>query len=116
MDRGIVPINKEYELEYRYYDKNASFKYFNRKFEIYLLERKTLGKKYVLHVDNSDPRQMMPSLYKASTGRKRYDFSVTTLNWNDFKTKFVDYIVEELGEKERGNVKSAISKLSSPKV
>jgi len=116
MDRGIVPINNQYELEYRYYDKNASFKYFNRKFEIYLLERKALGKKYVLHVDNSDPRQMMPSLYKASTGRKRYDFSVTTLNWNDFKTKFVDCIVEELGEKERGNVRQAISKLSSPKV
>jgi hypothetical protein len=31
-------------------------------------------------------------------------------------TKFIDYIVEEIGEKQRGNVKKAIGKLSSPKI
>ena len=116
MDRGTIPINKQYELEYRYYGRDTNFKYFNRKFEIYLLEKKTLRKNYVLHMDNSDIRQMMPNLYKATTGRRKHDFGVTTLNWNDIKTKFTDYIVTELGEKQRGNVKKAIGKLSSPKL
>jgi len=116
MNRGTIPINKNYELEYRYYEKDPRFKYFNRKFEIYLLEKKTLKKNYILHMDNSDPRQMMPNLFKASTGKRRHDFGVTTLNWNDIKTKFTDYIVFELGENQRDNVKKAISKLSSPKV
>ena len=115
MDRGVIPINKNYELEYRYYDRNNQFKYFNRKFEIYLLEKKTLRKNYILHMDNSDPRQMMPGVFKANTGKKRHDFGITTLNWNDIKTKFTDYIVEEVGERQRENVKKAINKLNSPK-
>ena len=115
MDRGIVPINKNFELEYRYYDRNTNYKYFNRKFEIYLLEKKALRKNYVLHMDNSDTRHMMPNVYKAAE-RKKYDFGVTTLNWNDIKTKFTDYIIAELGEKQRNNVKKAIGKLSSPKI
>lgn len=115
MDRGIIPVNQNYELEYRYYDRDTKFKYFNRKFEIYLLEKKTLRKNYVMHMDNANPRQMMPRVYKASTGNRRHDFGITTLNWNDIKTKFTDYIVAELGERQRNNVKKAIGKLSSPK-
>ena len=115
MDRVTIPINKNFELEYRYYDKDPAFKYFNRKFEIYLLEKKTLKKNYVLHMDNADPRNMMPNVFKASSGRRKHDFGITTLNWNDIKTKFTDYIVAELGEKQRNNVKKAIGKLSSPK-
>ena len=116
MDRGAIPINKDYELEYRYFDRDAAYKYFNRKFEIFLLERKTLRKNYILHMDNADTKQMMPNVYKASTGKRKHDFGVTTLNWNDIKTKFTDYIVAELGERQRGNVKKAIGKLSSPKL
>lgn len=116
MDRGIIPINKEYEFHYNYHDRNTSFKYFNRKFEIILVEKKTLKKSYVMHMDNADPRQMMPRVYKASTGKKKHEFGITTLNWNDIKTKFTDYIVVELGEKQRNNVKKAIGKLSSPKL
>ena len=115
MDKGIIPINKDFELEYRYYDKDPKFKYFNRKFEIYVLEKKPLKRNYVLHMDNANPREMMPTVHKASTAKK-YDFGVTTLNWNDIKTKFTDYIVSELGEKERENVRKAISKLISPKL
>jgi hypothetical protein len=116
MDKGTIPINKNFELEYRYYDKDPNFKYFNRKFEIYVLGKKTLKKRYVMHIDNANPREMMPTLQKASTGGKKYDFGVTTLNWNDIKTKFTDYIVSELGERERKNIKKAISKLISPKL
>jgi len=116
MDRGVIPINKDYELEYRYFDRDTNYKYFNRRFEIYLLERKTLRKNYVLHMDNADSRQMIPNVYKASTGKRKHDFGVTTLNWNDIKTKFTDYIVAELGGRQRGNVKKAIGKLSSPKL
>ena len=116
MDRGIIPINKDYELEYRYFGRDQTHKYFNRKFEIYLLEKKTLRKNYVLHMDNADPRQMMPNLYKATSGKKKHDFGVTTLNWNDIRTKFTDYIVAELGERQRNNVKKAIGKLTSPKL
>jgi len=116
MDRGIIQINKNYELEYRYYDKDTTYKYFNRKFEIYLLEKKTLQKNYILHMNNADISQMTPYVFKASTGKKKHDFGVTTLNWNDIRTKFTDYIIAELGEKQRNNVKKAIGKLSSPKI
>lgn len=116
MDKGTIPINKDFELEYRYYDKDLNFKYFNRRFEIYVLEKKTLKKNYIMHMDNANPHEMMPTLHKASTGSKKYDFGVTTLNWNDIKTKFTDYIVSELGEKERKNIRKAISKLISPKL
>lgn len=116
MERGVIPINKEFELQFNYYDKDQKFKYFNRKFEIILVEKKTLKKNYVMHMDNADPRQMMPRIYKASTGRKKHEFGVTTLNWNDIKTKFTDYIISEVGEKQRENVKKAIGQLSSPKV
>lgn len=116
MDRGIIPINKEYEIEYHYFDKDQRFKYFNRKFEIILVEKKSLKRNYVMHMDNADYRQMMPHFYKASTGKRKHDFGVTTLNWNDIRTKFTDYIVSELGEKHRVNIKKAIGKLSSPKV
>jgi len=116
MDRGIIPINKEYELQFNYYERDQKFKYFNRKFEIILVEKKTLKKNYVMHMDNGDPRQMMPRVYKASTGRKKHEFGVTTLNWNDIKTKFTDYIVAEIGEKQRNSVKKAIGQLSSPKI
>ena len=116
MNRGTIPINKNFELEYRYYDKDPTYKYFNRKFEVYLLEKKTLKKNYVMHMDNSDTSQMAPSVRKASNMRKKWDFGVTTLNWNDIKNSFTDYIVEEIGEKSRGNVKKAMGKLSSPKI
>ena len=116
MDRGTIPINKDFELEFRYYDRDPGFKYFNRKFEIYVLEKKTLKKNYVMHMDNADTRQMMPRVYKGASGSRRQDFGITTLNWNDVKTKFTDYIVAELGEKQRKNVKKAIGKLSSPKI
>jgi hypothetical protein len=113
MDRGIIPISKDFEIEYRYYDRDANFKYFNRKFEIIILEKKTLKRNYVMHMDNADTRQMMPRVYK---GRQKSDFGITTLNWNDIRTKFTDYIVSELGEKQRNNVKKAVGKLSSPKI
>jgi hypothetical protein len=116
MDRGSIPINKNYELAFCYYDKDTRFKYFNRKFEIFVLEKKTLKKNYVMHMDNADIRQMMPRVCKASSGNRRHDFGITTLNWNDIKTKFTDYIVAELGERQRNNVKKAIGKLSSPKI
>ena len=116
MERGVIPINKEFELQFNYYDRDQKFKYFNRKFEIILVEKKTLRKNYIMHMDNADPRQMMPRVYKASTGKKKHEFGITTLNWNDIKTKFTDYIVAEVGEKQRENVRKAIGKISSPKI
>jgi len=115
MDNGKIPINKKYELEYRYHDKDADFKYFNRKFEVYLLEKKALRPQYIMHMDNSDTRHMAPGVYKASQ-KKRYDFGVTTLNWNDIKNTFLDFIVDEIGEQHREQAKKAIGKLSSPKL
>jgi hypothetical protein len=116
MEKGRIPINKNFELEFRYYDRDPTYKYFNRKFEILLLENKTLKKNYIMHMDNANPRQMMPRIYKASTGKHKHDFGITTLNWNDIKTKFLEYIINEIGERERRNVKKAIGKLASPKI
>jgi hypothetical protein len=115
MDRGIIPINKNFEIEFRYHDRDINHKYFNRRFEIYLLEKSTHKRNYVLHMDNADIRQMMPHVYKAHQ-KKKFDLGVTTLNWNDIKTKFTNYIILELGEKQRNNVKKAIGKLNSPKI
>ena len=116
MDKGTIPINKNYMLEYRYHDKDPTFKYFNRMFEVYLLEKKAVRPKYLLHMDNGDTRQMSPSVYKASHGKKKFDFGVTTLNWNDIKTTFLDYIIDEIGETHREKAKKAVGKLSSPKL
>lgn len=116
MERGCVPITKDFELEYRYYDRDPVYKYFNRKFEVIVLEKKTLKKQYVMHMDNANTKQMMPRVYKASSGNKKLDFGISTLNWNDIKMKFTDYVVAELGERKREQVKRAISKLSSPKL
>ena len=66
-------------------------------------------------MDNANTRQMMPKVYKASSGKKM-DFGITTLNWNDIKTKFTDYIASELGEKQRENIRKAIGKLNSPQL
>ena len=118
MKRGIIPINQHFELEYRYYDRNANYKYFNRKFEIYLIEKKTLRKNYVLHMDNCDisPGKWSPHIHKASNVKKKLYFGVSTLNWGDIKNNFLDCIVGELGENQRKNAKRAVSKLLSPKL
>jgi len=116
MDRGKIPINNQYEFEYRYFDKDSSYKYFNRRFEVYLLEKKPLKTNYLLHMDNHDTRQMAPFVYKASHGKKKHDFGLTTLNWNDIKSTFLDYVVSEIGEEQRKQAKKALGKLSSPKL
>ena len=116
MEKGKIPINKNYELEYHYFDKDSTYKYFNRKFEVYLLEKKALKTNYLLHMDNHDTRQMTPFVYKASHGKKKHDFGLTTLNWNDIKNTFLDYVVSEIGETHRPQAKKALGKLNSPKI
>lgn len=117
MKRGIIPINKNFELEYRYYDRDVKYKYFNRRFEIYLIEKKSLGKKYILHMDNCDPSSdnWAPHIHKASNVKKKLYFGVSTLNWSDIKKNFFDCIVSEIGENNKTNVKKAVSKILSPK-
>ena len=115
MDRGKIPITRNFELEYRYFDRDSGYKYFNRKFEILLLEKRPSGLKYVLHMDNIDKKQMVPGFFKASHKQKN-DIGVTTLNWNDIKTSFLDFIVDEIGEENRSSTKKALAKLASPRL
>lgn len=118
MENGIIPINKNYELEFRYYDKDSSYKYFNRKFEVFLHQKKSLKKTNLLYMDNADATDdtWVPHIYKADAKHKKLDFGVTTLNWNDIKNRFMDYIISEIGEDNRDQVKKAVTKLSSPKL
>ena len=118
MNRGIINIDKQYELEYRYFDKDTKYTYFNRKFEIYLIEKKSLSKSYMLHMDNCETTQgkWAPHIHRAENVSKKLYFGVTTLNWNDIKNSFTDCVASEIGEKSRENVKKAIGKLSSPKL
>ena len=118
MKKGIIPINKNFELEYRYYDKNAQYKYFNRKFEIYLIEKKGLGKKYLLHMDNCDinPGSWSPHIHKASNVNKKLYFGVSTLNWSNIKDNFLECVVEEIGENHRSSVRKAVGQILSPKI
>ena len=87
MKKGKISINKNYELEYRYFDRDTSYKYFNRRFEILLLEKNSLKNNYVLHIDNCDtsPERWTPHIHKASNVNKKLYLGVTTLNWNDIK-------------------------------
>lgn len=118
MNRGIIPISKDYELEYRYYEKDTSYKYFNRKFEIYLIGKKTLKKTYILHMDNCDtnPSRWSPHIHKASNVSKKLYFGVTTLNWNDIKDNFINCVAAEIGPENEKFVRKAVAKLSSPKI
>ncbi|MCK5261987.1 MAG: hypothetical protein KAJ44_07375 [Thermoplasmatales archaeon] len=118
MKRGNIPINQNFELEYRYYDKDVNYKYFNRKFEIYLLEKKALKKNYILHMDNCDirPGKWSPHVHRASNVNKKLYFGVSTLNWNDIKNNFLDCIIGEIGEKHKEGAKKAVGKLLSPKL
>ena len=118
MERGTVPINRNYELEYRYYEKDNSYKYFNRKFEIYLVQKKNISKNYVLHMDNCDTTsgKWAPHIHKAPQVNKKLYFGVSTLNWGDIKTNFYECVVNEIGEDCRNDVKKAVSKLLSPKL
>jgi len=117
MKRGIIPINKDFELEYRYYDRDVRYKYFNRKFEIYLIEKKGLRKKYLLHMDNCDfsSENWSPHIHKASNVNKKLYFGVSTLNWSDIKNNFFECVVGEIGENSRKSVKKAVGKILSPK-
>ena len=118
MDRGTIDIDKNFELEYRYYDRDNNYKYFNRKFEIYLVEKKTLKKNYVLHMDNCDlsPGKWSPHIHKLPNVSKKLYFAVSTLNWNNVKNNFADCIVDEIGIKNKDKVKKAVNQLSSPKL
>ena len=118
MKRGTIPINKNFELEYRYFDKDPSYRYFNRKFEVYLLEKKALKKNYVLHMDNCavEPGKWSPHVHKSTNINKKLYFGVSTLNWTDIRNNFADFIVDELGENYRTDVKKAVAKLLSPKL
>lgn len=118
MKRGKISINNNFELEYRYYDKDANYKYFNRKFEIYLIGKKGLRKNYILHMDNCDtkPGKWSPHIHKASNVNKKIYFGVSTLNWTDIKNNFLDCVVGEIGEENRECTKKAVGKLLSPKL
>ena len=118
MQRGIIPINPNYELEYRYYDKDPHYKYFNRKFEIYLIGKKGIQKTYILHVDNCDitPSKWAPHVHKASDVRKKLYFGVSTLNWNELKDNIFSCLVGEIGEEYKKDVKKAVVNLFSPKI
>jgi hypothetical protein len=118
MKRGIIPITSHYELEYRYFDKDFNYKYFNRRFEIFLLEKKSLKKNYILHMDNCDvtPGKWSPHIHKAENVNKKLYFGVTTINWTDIKNNFLECIIDEVGEKHREQAKKAVGQLLSPKL
>jgi len=118
MQRGIIPINQFFELEYRYYEKDPRYKYFNRRFEIYLIGKKRLQRTYLLHMDNCDirPGKWAPHIHRASNVAKKLYFGVTTLNWNEIKENFYTAIIAEVGDAYKADVKKAVVNLLSPKL
>jgi hypothetical protein len=118
MQRGIIPINPYFELEYRYYDKDPHYKYFNRRFEIYLIGKKGMQKTYILHIDNCDtrPGKWAPHIHKASNVSKKLSFGVSTLNWNEMKENFLACIIGEIGDVYRKDAKKAVVHLFSQKI
>jgi len=118
MQRGIIPINQFFELEYRYHEKDLNYKYFNRRFEIYLIGKKGVQKVYILHMDNCDirPGKWAPHIHRASNVAKKLYFGVTTLNWNEIKDNFLAAIIAEIGDMYRSDAKKAVVNLLSPKI
>ena len=118
MQRGIIPINQYFELEYRYYEKDLAYKYFNRRFEVYLIGKKGLQKVYILHMDNCDvrPGKWAPHIHRASNVAKKLSFGVSTLNWNEIKDNFLVCIVSEIGPEFAKDAKKAVVNLLSPKL
>ena len=118
MQRGIIPINQFFELDYRYYEKDPKYKYFNRRFEIYLIGKKDRQKIYLLHMDNCDtrPGKWAPHIHRASNVAKKLYFGVTTLNWNEIKDNFLVVIVAEIGDTYKIDAKKAVVNLLSPKL
>ena len=118
MQRGIIPINQYLELEYRYYDRDPRYKYFNRRFEVYLIGNKGMQKVYILHMDNCDtrPGKWAPHIHKAQNVAKRLSFGVSTLNWNEMKENFLACIISEIGDAYYNDAKKAVVKLLSPKI
>ncbi|MEM0466735.1 MAG: hypothetical protein QXL17_03840 [Candidatus Thermoplasmatota archaeon] len=118
MNRGVIPINKDYELEYRYYEKDQKYRYFNRKFEIYLIQRNGMHRSYMLHMDNCDTTdgKWAPHIHKKDNVAKKLYFGVTTLNWNDIKENFTQVLIAETGPQNKNDIKKAVAKLLSPKL
>ncbi|PNX47110.1 MAG: hypothetical protein BV459_05120 [Thermoplasmata archaeon M11B2D] len=118
MHQGIIPINQFFELEYRYYEKDPRYKYFNRRFEIYLIGKKGLRKTYVLHMDNCDtrPGKRAPQIHRAPNVAKKLYFGATTLNWNEIKENFLAAIIAEIGHEYKTDAKKAVVNLLSPKL
>lgn len=118
MQRGVIPLNQFFELEYRYYEKDPRYKYFNRRFEIYLIDKKGLQKIYILHMDNCDirPGHWSPHIHKATNVAKKLSFGVSTLNWNEIKDNFLAVISSEIGDAYKKDAKKAVAKLLSPKL
>jgi hypothetical protein len=118
MRRGIIPINQFFELEYRYYEKDPTYKYFNRRFEIYLIGKKGMQKIYILHMDNCDrrPGRWAPHIHRASQVAKKLYFGVSTLNWNEIKENFLSTIIAEIGDTYKADAKKAVVDLLSPKL
>jgi hypothetical protein len=119
MKRAVITINKDYELELRYYDKDPSYKYFNRRFEIYLLKKTGFKKSYVLHMDNCDTREgrWAPHIHKIPDVDRKLYFPATTINWNDIKKNLYECIIAEIGDdKCKNDVRKAVARIPSPKI
>ena len=119
MKTGTIPINNEFELEYRYFERDGAYKYFNRKFEIYVLKKNAMKKQYVLHMDNCDTSsgKWAPHIHRPPQVDKKLYFPVSTLNWNDMKNNFSECVISELENHcKKDEVRKAISKLASPKL
>ncbi|MEM0493569.1 MAG: hypothetical protein QXS02_06435 [Candidatus Thermoplasmatota archaeon] len=118
MKRAVIPINNYYELELRYYERDISYKYFNRKFEIYLLKKEKIKRTYILHMDNCDTREgrWAPHIHKIPDVDRKLYFPATTINWNDIKKNLYECITSEIGLDYKNDVKKAIAKIPSPKI
>lgn len=119
MEQGIIPVNKEYDIAYRYYDRDSAYKYFNRKFEIMLVTKNKSGseRNIVLLLDNCDPNnpRWFPHLHKPGK-KSKYYFGVATLNWNDIKKKFLSAMCKEIGDQHADELEAALDTLFSPKL
>jgi hypothetical protein len=118
MQRGVIPINKNFELEFRYYEKDPHYRYFNRKFEIYLIGRQGMTRSYMLHMDNCDVSEgkWAPHIHKKENVARKLYFGVSTVNWNEIKENFTSCLIAEIGDDQKKYVKKAIAQLFSPKL
>lgn len=114
--KRMIDVNANYEIEYRYSEKDRDYKDFNRLNVVVLLSKDKTGNRVVLRADNSDKQTGLWPMHihiPDSKDRSYFVYWGSTLesNWDRFKGSFSDEAVKLVGEEHREDLGKALEEL-----